>query len=378
MKRIILVLALVLLVALPVFAQEEAQPTLNWYGAFFTASYFNMLYGGAGTTFNRDYYGFDLDLSYDGLNYGIEMEIEWVYYQGTLGNLAGTVTLPSSYVADDYDVAFDGSYLWNYMFVWADFFDGMVSLYAGNSINSVYSPTPLAAYGVLSKGLKAGYGLGQYHTGYTAGKDGFVLGVYPVAGLSIALYMGAVDMAPTAAPLIDNSLASLFEINVAYKIPNIGTAYLGFDPDVNDSYDTSSADNVMGFYGAFKFTMVKGLTAQAKYEYIADKASYIYAGASYKFEFGLFTALDFNLKLPETGDASYTMDARVQYGLGDFVFALYFEYQSVATGDPKMCFLPQIVYNFNGGYLRARYYLYLNDYSTSYDGRIRIDYVLYF
>jgi len=359
MKRIILVLALVLLVALPVFAQEEAQPTLNWYGAFFTASYFNMLYGGAGTTFNREFYGFDLDLSYDGLNYGIEMEIEWFYLRGTVSNIAD-------------------SYLWNYMFVWADFFDGMVSLYAGNSINSVYSPTPLAAYGVLSKGLYAGYGLGQYHTGYTAGKDGFVLGVYPVAGLSIALYMGAVDMAPTAAPLIDNSLASLFEINVAYKIPNIGTAYLGFDPDVNDSYDTSSADNVMGFYGAFKFTMVKGLTAQAKYEYIADKASYIYAGASYKFEFGLFTALDFNLKLPETGDASYTMDARVQYGLGDFVFALYFEYQSVATGDPKMCFLPQIVYNFNGGYLRARYYLYLNDYSTSYDGRIRIDYVLYF
>ena len=359
MKRIILVLALVLLIALPVFAQEEAQPTLNWYGAFFTASYFNMLYGGAGTTFNRDYYGFDLDLSYDGLNYGIEMEIEWFYYRGALFNTAA-------------------DYLWNYMFVWADFFNGMVSLYAGNQINSVQSPTPLAAYTVFGDGYTTGYGLGQYHTGYTGGKDGFILGVYPVAGLSIALYVGAVDASGTAAPLIENSLASLFEVNVAYKIPNIGTVYAGLDPDVADSYTTDSADNAMGFYAAFKFTMVKGLTAQVKYENIADDGNYIYAGVAYKFAFGLFTALDFNLYLPAVGDMSYWMNARVQYGLGDFVFALYFDYKSVATGDPKMCFLPQIVYNFNGGCLRARYYLYLNDYSAAYDGRIRIDYVLYF
>jgi hypothetical protein len=377
MKRIILVLALVLLIALPVFAQEEAQPTLNWYGAFFTASYFNMLYGGAGTTFNRDYYGFDLDLSYDGLNYGIEMEIEWFWYQGSVGNLYGIVT---SETDDDGNplVSFDGSYFWNYMFVWADFFNGMVSLYAGNQINSVYSPTPLAAYTVFGDGYTTGYGLGQYPTGYIGGKDGFILGVYAVAGLSIALYMGAVDASATAAPFIENSLASLFEVNVAYKIPNIGTVYAGLDPDVADSYTTDSADNAMGFYAAFKFTMVKGLTAQVKYENIADDGNYIYAGAAYKFDFGLFTALDFNLYLPAVGDMSYWMNARVQYGLGDFVFALYFDYKSVATGDPKMCFLPQIVYNFNGGYLRARYYLYLNNYSAAYDGRIRIDYVLYF
>jgi len=366
MKRIILVLALVLLIALPVFAQEEAQPTLNWYGAFFTASYFNMLYNGAGTTFNRDYYGFDLDLSYDGLNYGIEMEIEWFFRRGEVYNL----TNPPAY---------GGPYFWNYMFVWADFFNGMVSLYAGNQINSVYSPTPLAAYTVFGDGYTTGYGLGQYHTGYTGGKDGFILGVYPVAGLSIALYMGAVDASGTAAPLIENSLASLFEVNVAYKIPNIGTVYAGLDPDVADSYTTDSADNAMGFYAAFKFTMVKGLTAQVKYENIADDGNYIYAGVAYKFDFGLFTALDFNLCLPAVGDMSYWMNARVQYGLGDFVFALYFDYYTVATGSAPMCFIPQIVYNFNGGYLRARYYLYLNDYlAPAYDGRIRIDYVLYF
>jgi len=191
------------------------------------------------------------------------------------------------------------------------------------------------------------------------------------------LYINAgLDAAGTAGALIEDYISSAFELNAKYSISGVGTVYAGIDLDVSDSITTDNTDNVLGFYAAFKFTGVKNFIAQIKYENIADDGNYIYAGASYKFDFGLRTAFDFNFYLPTTGDSSWYLNAMVGYATGNWLIGVLFDLADPTTS--AMCILPQIVYYLDGGYLRLRYYFYMNDYSTSYDSRIRIDYVLYF
>jgi len=282
MKRIILVLALVLLIALPVFAQEVTVEDLNkqitnltrysWSGAI----YFNpeIDYADSDLFFYSARYGLRMNFSYKDGSYGVFARLEW----------NNTDFAPADGAAVD---------IIKYAYAKAGLFNNMLVITGGIGVPYGYTPWCAICENYL------------YVDPFTVGAKGidgmkFDINIGP-ANIGIMLPISGDDTTTFNDQIKDLALG------VKVNIEGIGVAYVSAENILTGA--AASAGAVIG--AAFELSAVENLYAAAKFVYKAYSTAVMGFGVSASYSFGPITVAD-DFAMDITGE-TYGNDIAVFY-----------------------------------------------------------------